>query len=45
MHGQVVLRVRDHVAAILQECGKPKLQLAVANDAIEDAFLALRGNR
>ncbi|MBT9163807.1 MAG: hypothetical protein DDT24_00727 [Chloroflexi bacterium] len=39
MDGQVVLRVRDHIAAILQECGKPKLQLAVPNDAVENAFL------
>jgi hypothetical protein len=39
MDGQVVLRERDYVAAILQECGKPKLQLAVTNNAVENAFL------
>ncbi len=39
MDGQVVLRERDHVAAIIKKAGEHQFKMAVPNDAVENAFL------
>ena len=38
VHGQVVLGVRDDIFAVFQEARELKLQVAVSDDAVEDAL-------
>lgn len=39
MDGEIIFGVGDDVAAIFEKAGKDKFKMAVADDAVEDAFL------